>query len=247
MAERTPPRASQIDWDQAARDYARRLTPGHLMESVAQSTQRKIFDAALDLVHAERPDVQPFGELLVQWVRRGFSRPGQVVPDNMVVVHPEPIQAESSFSLSKQPTKPFWVLEYVSRSNPTKDYEESFQKYEKQLRILYYLIFDPEAQEVTLYRHSGKKYAAVVPNEEGRAALPEIEMEVGLLGEWLRFWFRGRLLPLPVEMQRELKETKQTLDQTKQTLDQRTQERDAALEELERLRQEVARLKGAQP
>jgi hypothetical protein len=50
----------------------------------------------------------------------------------------------------------------------------------------------------------------------------------------------GRLLPLPVEMQRELKETKQMLDQ-------RAQERDAALEEPERLRQEIARLKGAQP
>lgn len=240
MAERTPPRASQIDWDQAARDYARRLTPEHLMESVAQSTQRKIFDAALDLVHAERPDVQPFGELLVQWAQRGFTRPRQVVPDNMVVVHPEPIQAESSFILSQQPAKPFWVLEYVSRSNTTKDYEESFEKYEKQLRILYYLIFDPDAQEVTLYRHNGKKYVAVVPNEHGRLALPEIEMEVGLLNEWLRFWFRGRLLPLPVEMQRELKETKQALDK-------RTQERDAALAELERLRDEVARLKGGQP
>jgi Uma2 family endonuclease len=238
MAERTP-RRTEIDFDKEAYEYSCRLPLEHFMESVPQATQRKIFVVALDLVHAQRPDVQAFNELLVQWVRKGHRKLGQVVPDNMVVVCDEPIRATTSYDLSEQPAKPFWVLEYVSKNNTRKDYEDSFDKYEKELRVPYYLMFHPDEQELTLYKYSGKKYVALVPDKQGRLAIPKLEMEVGLLDGWVRFWFRSKLLPLPAEMQRELNETQQALDKTRQ-------ERDAALEEVERLRQEVARLRGEQ-
>src|SRR4051794_23077460 len=82
----------------AADDYARSLPLEHYMESTPQATQRKITVERLDLVNARRPDVQVFNELLVQYPRKG-KRPGQVVPDNMVVIWPDPIAAVGSYDV----------------------------------------------------------------------------------------------------------------------------------------------------
>jgi hypothetical protein len=62
-----------------------------------------------------RPEVQYFNELLVQYP---FGRPPvirQVVPDNLVVLHPEPLDPVGSYDVPLQPGRPFWVMEYVSR------------------------------------------------------------------------------------------------------------------------------------
>src|SRR6516162_9783950 len=102
---------------QAAQDYLRGLPLEHFMEAVPQATQRKITLESLDLVHAQRPDVHVFNELLVQYPVPRQKRPGQVVPDNMVVLHAGPLNAEDNYVVSLQPARPFWVLEYVSKSN----------------------------------------------------------------------------------------------------------------------------------
>ena len=75
----------EISYEKAAREYLRRLPLEHFMESTPQATQRKITVESLDLVAAQRPDVQVFNELLVQYPLPRRKRPGQVVPDNMVV------------------------------------------------------------------------------------------------------------------------------------------------------------------
>jgi hypothetical protein len=121
------------------------------MEATPQATQRKITLASLDLVHARRPDVQLFNELLIQYPLPK-DRIGQVVPDNMVVVWPEPIEAEGSYDLPLQPTGPFWVMKYVSKFSKRKDYNISFRKYERDLKVPYYLIFYPDVQEMSLFR-----------------------------------------------------------------------------------------------
>src|SRR5438552_6972328 len=102
-----------VDYAEAAQAYLRSLPPEHFMEGTAQATQRKITLESLDLVHAHRPEVQVFNELLVQYPLRRRKRPGQVVPDNMVVLHPEPIEAQGSYDLPLQPARPFWMLEYL--------------------------------------------------------------------------------------------------------------------------------------
>src|SRR5437763_12027702 len=105
----------EIRYYEAAQEYLRKLPPEHFMEATPQATQRKITLESLDLVHARRPEVQVFNELLVQYpLPRGRRRLGQVVPDNMVVRHPEPINAEGSYDVPLQPVGPYWVLEYVS-------------------------------------------------------------------------------------------------------------------------------------
>jgi Uma2 family endonuclease len=208
MASTKPRAILEVAYEEAAQAYLRSLPPEHFMEATAQATQRKITWDSLDLVHARRPAVQVFNELLVQYPRPGRHRFGQVVPDNMVVVCDQPIRADTSFNVPLEPARPFWMLEYVSKHNKRKDYEDSFDKYERDLKVPYYLIFYPDTQDLTLYRHTKRKYAAVPPNEQGRHPIPELEMEVGLLDGWVRFWYQGQLLPLPADLQRDLDEAR---------------------------------------
>src|SRR4051812_21515958 len=74
------------DYAEAATEYASRLTLENQMEATPQATQREITLASLALVRARRSDFQIFNELLVQYPKKGSDKPGQVVPDNMIVV-----------------------------------------------------------------------------------------------------------------------------------------------------------------
>jgi hypothetical protein len=62
-----------------------------------------------------------------------------------------------------QPTGPFWVLEYVTKHNKRKDYEDNMQKYERELKVPYYLLFYPDNREPTLFHLSSRKYRSVPP------------------------------------------------------------------------------------
>jgi Uma2 family endonuclease len=235
----TRPRAFiDMEYESAAQEYLKSLPPEHFMEATDQATQREITLESLALVHAQRPEVQVFNELLVQYPRR---RPrgtkGQVVPDNMVVLHHEAIRARGSFNLPLQPVGPFWVLEYVSKHNKRKDYEDNFKKYEKELKVPYYLVFYPDNQELTLYRHNGRKYVSVKPNEQERYPIPELELELALLDGWVRYWFRGELLPLPADLQRQLNETRRLLQQQTQRADLLQQRTDLLQQQVDRERE----------
>ena len=226
----------EINYYEAAQEYLRSLPPEHFMEATSQATQREITLESMDLVAARRPDFHLFNELLVQYPLPRRKRPGQVVPDNMVVLLAGPIKAEGSYDVPLQPVGPFWVLEYVSKGSKRKDYEDNREHYEKQLKVPYYLVFYPDAQELSLFRHNGKKYVSVTPNDRGRLPVPEVEMEAALLDGWVRFWFRGELLPLPGDLQRQLEETRRERDELRQKL-QGTEE------EVARLRAEVEQLR----
>lgn len=238
MATETPTTLLTPDeYERAAQEYLRRLKKEHFMESTAQATQRKITLESLDLVRARRPEVQVFNELLVQYLPTRGRKLGQVVPDNLVVLWPRPLAVAGSFDLEHQPTRPFWVLEYVSKSNRRKDYEQNFRRYEKELTVPYYLLFYPDNQELTLYRHNGRKYVSVPPDDAGRHPIPELELEVGLLDGWVRYWFRGELLPLPAELLA-------AFDEARKQRDKALVERDAlqrALTAERLLREEMAR------
>ena len=202
--------------DAEAERYLRSLPPEHFMEATPQATQRKITVCSLELVHGRRPDIQTFNELLVMYPVGVQKKTWKVVPDNMVVVYPDPIEAVGHFSLQVQPVAPFWVLEYVSKGSERKDYTKNMRKYERQLKVPYYLIFYPDNQELTLFRHTGKRYSSVLPDDNGLHAIPELEMAVSLVDGWARFWFRGQMLPLPADLQRDLDETRRQLAQAHQ-------------------------------
>ena len=149
----------------------------------------------------------------------------------MVILSNEPRRARSSFNLPLEKAKPFWVLEYVSNSNKRKDDEDNFDKYEKELKVPYFLLFYPDSQDLTLYHHTGKKYVSVKPNNQGRCAIPELDLEVGLLDEWVRYWHKGQLLLLPADLLRNLDAAKLRV----QELERRQERMERELAELRAL------------
>ena len=233
----------QIRYDKAAEEYLRKLPLEHFMEATPQATQREITLESLALVRARRPEVRVFNELLVQYPLPRRKKPGQVVPDNMVVLCAEPIEAQGSFDLPLQPVGPFWVLEYVSRSSRRKDYDENMRKYEHDLRVPYYLLFTPHEQEVALFRHTGERYVSVPPNEQGRLPLPELELEMALLDGWVRYWFRGELLPLPADLLSQVDELSRQLRDVQRQRDEAQAQRLEAEAEAARLRAELESLR----
>lgn len=218
----------RLEYARAAEAYLRSLPLEHFMEATAQGTQRKITLESLDLLHAERPEVQAFNELLVQYPYGRGNRIRQVVPDNMVVIHEQPIQAEGSYDLPLQPVGPFWVLEYVSKNSQRKDYEDSFRKYERELKVPYYLLFYPDNHELTLFRLRGRKYASVTANAAGRHPIRELDLELAMQDGWVRYWYRGQLLPLPADLQRENRQ----LQNQNQQLEARNEQLRGELEQM---------------
>ncbi len=206
MASTKPRSLLRIEYANTAEAYLRSLPPEHFMEATPQATQREITLASFALVKGQRSDFYYFNELLIQYPFGPQQEIHQVVPDNMVVLSKEPIQAVGSYDVPFQPVQPFWALEYVSRSSQRKDYEESFRKYERELKLPYLLMFYPEAQELRLYHHAGRKYRSVPVNEAGRHPIPDLELEIALVEGWARFWYQGQLLELPAALQRQMTE-----------------------------------------
>lgn len=237
----------EITYADAAQEYLRSLTLENHMEATAQGRQREITLESLALVKARRPEVQVFNELLVQYPRPGQKKPGQIVPDNLVVVCEQPIKAEGSYDVPLQPVGPFWVLEYVSKYNKRKDYEESFDKYERELRVPYYLIFYPDNQDLSLYRLTRGKYVSVKPNRTERYPIRELDLEVALHEGWVRYWYQGELLPLPADLQRELDAARREAQEQRRRAEQAEQRAQAAEREAEVLRAQLAALQGKRP
>jgi len=109
--------------------------------------------------------------------------------------------------------------------------------------VPYYLIFYPDILDLGLYRLRGGKHVSVKPNREGRYAIRELDLEVGMLGGGVRFWHEGRLLPLPTELQRELDEANRRAAEERRRaaeLEQRLREAEEARRAAER---ELAQLR----
>ncbi len=186
------------DYNLAAQQYLESLPLEHFMEAVPQSKQREITVESFAVLKTRRPDVQYYNELLVQYHYHGQLR--RVVPDNMVVLGPPTDPELTNYAVELEAARPFFVLEYTSPRNPRKDYVDSFQKYERELNVPYYLLFEPDRQALNVYRHDGQRYVRMEPDARGRVAIDELDLEIGLKDRWVRFWHEGELLPIPSEM-----------------------------------------------
>ena len=221
----------EVLYDESARKYLASLPLEHHMEAPPQATQRKITLESFDVLRLDRPDVHCFNELLVQYPYGRMEETEKIVPDNMIVLHDGPLEIGNSFAVELQPVRPFLVLEYVSKGSVRKDYNLSFRKYERELKVPYYLIFYPETQDLTLFRRNTRRYVSVKPNEADRLAIPELELEVALLDGWARYWFRGELLDLPADLKRSLVEAREETRRAKEETRRANEETRRANEE----------------
>ncbi len=234
------------EYERAADEYEKNLPLEHIMEGEAQAKQREITLESLALVRDRRPEVRVYNELLVQYFHKGQLR--QVVPDNMIVLSDRPLATRKSYTIEYDPP-PLVALEWVSDSSEGKDYKVSFQKYEQDLQVPYALFFHPEDQDLRVYRHTGAGYELIPVNAAGRQELPELELEVGLLDRWVRYWFRGQLLELPDALQRKIDELTTQVERAERRAEQADrlvrQERERAEQADQQARQERERAEQA--
>ena len=206
-------------YEDAASDYCKTLPLEHFMETTHQATQRKVTVASFDQITPHRPDIHCYSELLIQYPLGEFRNIGRVCPDNMIVLYDGTIKAEGSYNLPFQPVGPLMVIESVSKSSHGKDYEESFVKYEQQAKVPYYLMYHPVEEELLLFKLRPRKgYVSIKPNADGSYAIPELEVEVAEHEHWLRYWFRGKLLPLTAELAIDLEKSQKELRRARQQL-----------------------------
>lgn len=234
MPARTPPDPELVRaYDEAERAYYRSLDPEDTIDPVCQATTRAIVLSNFGLIRSSRPDIQCFNELLIRYPRPDGST-GRAVPNNFVVMHPEPVAVYDSFDTAGQPAKPLLVIDYITELRNPEAYKHNPDRYGRELRVPYYLVAYPEEKRFTLYRLTDGGYADVPPNESGRFPVPELEVEVGMHDGWMRFWFGCELVKTPAEMYQEL-----------QALRAEHQTRLAVEAEIARLREELARVREA--
>src|SRR5205807_2486832 len=145
--------------------------------------------------------------------------------------------------VSVEPARPFWMLEYVSDHNPRKDYDDSLNKYERELKVPYCLVFSPDTGELALHRHNKRKYGTVKPNGENRYPIPELELEAGILEGWVCFWHRSVLLPLPADLLRDLDVARQEAAAARRQMGEDKRRADALQRRLEAVERELAELR----
>jgi hypothetical protein len=98
MSNTLPIQLLRTRYAEAAQAYLTKLRterPENFMGPTTQARQRKITVKGLDLVSPRRPAVQVFNELLVRYTDRDSEEVRQVVQDSMIVLRPEPIEAEN--------------------------------------------------------------------------------------------------------------------------------------------------------
>ena len=191
-------------YDEAERQYELRETIEDIMESVPQARQRSSF-YGLVMLHSDFPDLGVYNEILILYPAAG--RIGEVCADNMLVRgdhHDPQTDQRGSFRVALEAGTIFLVAEYVSESNPNKDRPggESFLKYERDLKVAYYLLFDQydHNQPLRLFHHNGEQYELVPTNSEGRFPIAELFLEAAVIGNMVRYWYRGELLPVYEEI-----------------------------------------------
>lgn len=226
-----PQRWSRDDYERAAREYCERLPPEHYMEATPQATQRRITLASFAALNGRVPGLHLFNELLVQEFVKGSLR--QVVPDNMVVLG-ELEPRERNYYCPEEEGRPvFWALEYVSPNTRRKDYVRNREIYERELEVPYYMIFDPDRELAMLLRlgDDGQYAMAAQDAETERYLLPELEMELGLVGGWVRYWHKGEMVPLPAELRAQTEEMAEQLAKERELRQEVEAERDELLAE----------------
>lgn len=235
-----PATEARLD-DQFEREYEAALPPEHYMEATDHAEQRRITLASLALVRAARPDVHVFNELMILYPSAvGKKGRGGVVPDNFVVLHNGPLAPVNSYRVASQPAGPFLVIEYVSPHHESKDYTDNLRRYQDDLKAPYYLLFRHADGRLDLHRHDGVRYRPVPVNAAGRLAVPELELEAGLHDGYMRYWFRGELLPMPEELLQQVEAARGRVTAARDQLDAAQAARQALEAEVARLKAELA-------
>jgi Putative restriction endonuclease len=166
----------------------------------------------------------------------------------------EQLASRNSYTPNLEGDLPAIVMEFLSATEcgeysikPTYPPGKWFF-YEQILQVPIYVIFEPGAGLLELYRLRNGKYELEQPDENGRHWLPEIDLYLGTWngsktdrsGYWLRWWSQSSaILPWAVEQieaeRQRAEQESQRAEQESQRAEQESQRADREREEKEKL------------
>ena len=89
-------------------------------------------------------------------------------------------------------------------------------------------------------QHNGSAYDLVLANDQGRFPVPELDLEIALKGDLIRYWHKGELLPIPQEVAELLAERDRTIAETSDQLAEKDQQLAQTADQLAEKDQQLA-------
>ena len=121
-------------------------------------------------------------------------------PDFFVVLDTEYRDRQSWVVWEEDGKYPNLIIEMLSTSTATIDRGLKKQLYQNTFRTPEYFWFDPYSLEFRGFRHDGREYQEIAPNEQGWLWSEQLELFLGIVAEKLRFLTpEGELVPAPTE------------------------------------------------
>jgi len=187
-------------------------------ENVYQPEQSAMLTAAL-MPHLDRlhPDDNYFigQDCGIYWENTKLPLDGCKCPDWYYVPNvPRMLDGtwRRSYVMWNEIATPLLLAEWVSgNGDEERDITEKtgkFWVYERGIRSVYYLIYDPYREHLEVFELIRGRYQSMLPNAEGRIRIPAMELEFGiwrglyhgLYAPWIRAWDdNGVLIPTAEE------------------------------------------------
>ncbi|MEB3293943.1 MAG: Uma2 family endonuclease [Synechococcales bacterium] len=155
----------------------------------------------------DRNDFYISGNLTVYYSASQTKKRDFRGPDIFIVLDVEK-RDRRSWTLWEEGGKyPNVVIELLSSSTAKVDRTTKKTLYQNVWRLPEYFWFDPYSLEFMGFRLNEGQYQEILPNEQGRLRSAELDLELGIHENKLR-WFTadGTLIPLPEESERLAKE-----------------------------------------
>lgn len=151
----------------------------------------------------DRNDFYISGNLTVYYSASQTKKRDFRGPDIFIVLDVEKHDRRSWTIWEEDGKYPNVVIELLSPSTAEVDRTTKKALYQNVWRLPEYFWFDPYSLEFMGFRLNEGQYRTIVPNEQGRLRSAELDLELGIHDNKLR-WFTpdGTLIPLPEESER---------------------------------------------
>jgi Uma2 family endonuclease len=155
----------------------------------------------------DRNDFYISGNLTVYYSASQTKKRDFRGPDIFIVLDVEKRDRRSWTIWEEDGKYPNVVIELLSSSTAEVDRTTKKALYQNVWRLPEYFWFDPYSLEFMGFRLSEGQYEEIVVNDQGRLRSAELDLELGIHQNKLR-WFSadGTLIPLPEEIERRAKE-----------------------------------------
>jgi Uma2 family endonuclease len=185
----------------------------------------------------DRNDFYISGNLTVYYSASQTKKRDFRGPDIFIVLDVEKRDRRSWTIWEEDGKYPNVVIELLSSSTAEVDRTTKKTLYQNVWRLPEYFWFDPYSLEFMGFRLSEGQYEEIVANDQGRLRSAELDLELGIHQNKLR-WFSadGTLIPLPEEIERQARlQAEQLVDQERQAKEQERQAKEQERQAKERL------------